>query len=82
MTKTAVAEAAPEKDEVPEIRARQSELIRRWRPWERSTGPRTPEGKARASQNAYKGRVRQLLQELARTLRAQRQGLDMNWPDE
>ena len=29
----------------------QAELIRSWRPWEKSTGARTPEGKARSSQN-------------------------------
>lgn len=40
-----------------ERRARQSELIRTWRPWERSTGPRTAEGKARVAQNGtgYRG---------------------------
>ena len=38
-----------------ERRQRQSEAIRRWRPWEQSTGPKTPEGKAKASQNANKG---------------------------
>jgi hypothetical protein len=30
----------------PERRKRQAQMIRRWRPWERSTGPRTPEGHA------------------------------------
>ena len=39
----------------PERRARQAELISNWKPWERSTGPKTPEGKAKSSQNAYKG---------------------------
>jgi DNA invertase Pin-like site-specific DNA recombinase len=34
----------------PERRKRQSEIIRQFRPWERATGPRTPEGKARAGQ--------------------------------
>jgi len=34
-----------------ERRARQAELIRSWRPWTRSTGPRTEAGKAVASQN-------------------------------
>ena len=38
-----------------ERRKRQSELIRKFRPWERSTGPRTPEGKARAAKNGYRG---------------------------
>ena len=36
----------------PERRERQRQLIRCIRPWERSTGPRTKEGKARSSQNA------------------------------
>lgn len=44
--------------------ARQSELIQTWRPCERSTGPRTPEGKARVSQNAYKGARWAVLREL------------------
>ena len=52
-----------------ERRARQSQLIRRWKPWERSSGPTTPEGKAKVSRNAYKGGTRALLRELARLLR-------------
>ena len=56
----------------PERRARQAELIRRWRPWERSTGPRTDEGKALVAQNAYKGGTRALMRALARVLREQR----------
>src|SRR6266516_3609864 len=39
----------------PDRRARQRELIQRWKPWERSTGPKTAEGKARVARNAYKG---------------------------
>ena len=38
----------------PEQRQRQRELIQRWKPWEKSTGAKTPEGKKRSSQNAYK----------------------------
>ena len=38
----------------PERRARQAEIIRRTKPWTRSTGPRTVAGKARSSQNALK----------------------------
>jgi hypothetical protein len=60
-------------------RARQAEAIRRWRPWERSTGPRTVEGKARSSRNADKGGQRQLFRQMAKVLnmelRAVRQGL-------
>lgn len=39
----------------PERRARQAEIIRSTKPWKASTGPRTPEGKARSSRNAYAG---------------------------
>lgn len=35
-----------------ERRERQRQAIQRWRPWEKSTGPRTEEGKARSSRNA------------------------------
>jgi hypothetical protein len=37
-----------------EQRQRQRELIQRWKPWTKSTGAKTPEGKKRSSQNAYK----------------------------
>ena len=30
-------------------------MIRTWQPWQRATGPRTAEGKAQSSRNAYKG---------------------------
>jgi len=33
----------------------QSELIRNWQPWNRSTGPKTADGKAAASRSACKG---------------------------
>lgn len=36
-------------------RVKQAELIRRWAPWAASTGPTTPEGKARAARNADQG---------------------------
>lgn len=54
----------------PERRARQAELIKAWRPWERSTGPRTAEGKTRAALNAYKGAKRDETRALMRALRA------------
>lgn len=45
------------------------ERIHQWRPWERSTGPRTSGGKARVARNAFKGGTRPLMRELARILR-------------
>lgn len=36
----------------PERRARQAEIIKQTKPWEKSTGPRTDEGKAISSRNA------------------------------
>jgi len=41
-----------------EQRAQQSEAIRRWKPWERSTGPKTDTGKATVSANALKHGLR------------------------
>ncbi len=34
-----------------EAKARQAALIRSWKPWTRSTGPQTPEGKIASSKN-------------------------------
>lgn len=39
----------------PERKAAMSAKIQEWKPWEKSTGAKTPEGKAKVSQNAYKG---------------------------
>ena len=36
-----------------ERKARQAVLIKNWRPWDRSTGPKTLEGKAKVAQNAW-----------------------------
>ena len=47
-----------------EERARQSELIQNWKPWDKSTGARTPEGKAVSSRNAHKGGIRSICREM------------------
>ena len=64
----------------PERRARQAALIKSWRPWEQSTGPRTAEGRARSSRNGFKGGHWLFLRELRRTLndllRQQRESLE------
>jgi len=59
-----------------ERQARQSGLIRQWQPWEKSTGPKTIEGKSTVSQNAFKGGWREQMRELARLLRKQGNGLE------
>ncbi len=55
-----------------ERKARQAELIRQWRPWDNSTGPKTLEGKTVSSRNAYRGGVRSMLREISALLREQR----------
>jgi hypothetical protein len=46
-------------------------LIRKWKPWRRATGPRTPEGKATASRNSYKGGHRPKMRALSRIVNAE-----------
>lgn len=53
----------------PEHRKLRAELIQRWRPWEKSTGPRSLEGKARSAVRGFKGGQRAKLRELARLMR-------------
>ena len=60
----------------PEHRRLRAELIQRWEPWEKSTGPKTTKGKAKVSQNGFKGGMRQQLREVRRVLREQDQVLD------
>lgn len=59
-----------------ERRARQAEAIKRWRPWEKSTGPTSAEGKAASSRNAFRGAerdaIRSALRDLREVLREQR----------
>ena len=56
----------------PEHRRLRAQLVHRWRPWERSTGPKSAAGKARSSLNAWKGGVRPRLRELGRVLAGQK----------
>ena len=60
----------------PERRKRQSEAIRRWKPWSKSTGPKSPEGKAAVSGNAWTGgqwlKLRQAIKALNQAMREQR----------
>ncbi len=42
----------------PERRKRQAEMIKNWKPWERSTGPKTEPGKEACKLNAEKHGMR------------------------
>lgn len=58
---------------------RQRELIQTWKPWEKSTGAKTPQGKARSSRNAYKtgySEFKAMLKELNRLLKKERRLID------
>ena len=63
-----------------EQRQRQRELIQRWKPWKQSTGAKTPEGKKRSSQNAYKTgkslEERELIKYLNGLMRKQKEFID------
>lgn len=52
-------------------RARKSELIHAWKPWEKSTGAKTLQGKAVSSRNAYKGGHRTIFRQAIQTLNDQ-----------
>jgi len=58
----------------------QAAAIHHWKPWEKSTGPKSPEGKQKASRNAYKGggwaKLRQELRLLEKTMREQEELID------
>jgi len=61
-----------------ERRRKQSEAIRKWKPWQRSTGPKTVEGKSRVSLNAFKhgmrsAEIRQIEAVLAEQARTERE---------
>ena len=55
----------------PERRARQAELIRTWKPWAKSTGPRSPEGKEQVKRNAWTGGNWLKMRELTRLVNAE-----------
>jgi hypothetical protein len=55
----------------PERKAQQARSIRNWRPWEKSTGPQSDEGKVVSARNATKHGARSLdTLEVMRRLRA------------
>lgn len=69
----------------PERREVQRQRLLQARIWERSTGPRTPEGKAKVSRNAYKPdslnrSIRELNQQVRQLLREQKEVIQ--WIDD
>jgi len=67
----------------PERRRKQSQAIKKWKPWEQSTGPRTEAGKRAIRLNAIKhGRYRAMLKHCAKILQLNREFLkhtEMLW---
>lgn len=59
----------------PEERLKQSQLIQSWKPWDKSTGAKTIEGKAISSRNAYKGGSRSFMKAIAVVLKDHKQML-------
>ena len=49
--------------------------IHRWKPWTRSTGPKSPEGKATVARNGWKGGGRPAFRAEMRELRAELKAL-------
>lgn len=60
-----------------EQRQRQRELIQCWKPWKKSTGAKTPEGKKKSAQNAFKSgkslEVREMIKQLNKLLKDQKE---------
>lgn len=54
----------------PAERQRQSEIIKQWQPWTRSTGARTPEGTARAIAAMQAGHAKWLSDQYAQARNA------------
>ena len=59
-----------------ERRQKQAAAIHNWKPWLASTGPKTPEGKAKVARNAYRGGLRPDMRKLAKVLKEQDQQLE------
>lgn len=59
-----------------EQRQRQRQLIQLWKPWTKSTGAKTPEGKRMSSQNSFKTgkslEIREMIKRLNKLLRVQK----------
>ena len=62
-----------------EQRRQQAEAIKRWKPWEQSTGPKSEPGKALVARNGWKGgewrKLREMFKTLNQTMREQKDAL-------
>ena len=54
-----------------EHRAMRSKMIHQWKPWLKSTGAKTEEGKRKSAMNAYKGGIRPKQREINKQLNEQ-----------
>ena len=65
----------------PERRKRQSEAIRRWKPWQQSTGPKSAQGNTAVSNNAWAGghwlMLRKAVREMNQVMGQQRKGIGL-----
>lgn len=56
------------------------DLIQQWRLWDRATGSRTPEGKARVAQNAWKSGQWAELRQLFKAVKAELLAMERSLP--
>ena len=60
----------------PEQRQQQSQAIKLWKPWEKSTGPKSREGRAAVARNAFTGgelaKLRAMIRGLNQAMRQQK----------
>lgn len=52
-----------------------AKMIHQWKPWEKSTGPKTEKGKKQSAVRGYKGGLRTEIRSISKVLRDQRQQL-------
>ena len=53
----------------PERKAKQATAIQNWKPWQKSTGPKSLQGKTKVSRNAFRGGKRAKFRAVARMLK-------------
>jgi len=58
-----------------EEKAYMREIVQTWKPWLKSTGPKTKAGKKKVAMNSFKGGIRPLQEGISRNLKAQKRFL-------